>query len=83
MLQRHFIDLFAASQSFVGPMLLELKESLAVLNNVDDLRKHAVLSPMEQGDLMGAYTKRAVSYFPRYYWHFSVLMCVLCFLYRS
>lgn len=59
-LQRHFIDLFLGSQSFLGPMLLELKESIQLLNGVDELRKNFVLNPSEQGDNMGAFAKRPV-----------------------
>jgi hypothetical protein len=43
-------------------MLLELKDSLLLVNGVDDLRKDFVLNPVDQGDQMGAYAKKAVSY---------------------
>eukprot|EP01034_Spumella_vulgaris_P021372 gene21372-27402_t len=60
-LQRHFIDTFATSHAFVGSMLLELKDSLLLVNGVDDLRKGFVLNPVDQGDQMGAYAKKALS----------------------
>lgn len=63
-LQRHFIDTFATSHAFLGSMLLELKDSLLLVNGVDELRKGFVLNPVDQGDQMGAYAKKAVSVLP-------------------
>ncbi len=60
-LQRHFIDTFATSHAFLGSMLLELKESLLLVNGVDELRKGFVLNPVDQGDQMGAFARKAVS----------------------
>lgn len=60
-LPRHFIDTFASVQSSLCPMLLELRDSLAAVNNVDELRRIYALNPIDQGDQMGAYAQRSVS----------------------
>lgn len=42
-------------------MLLDLKDSLTQANNVDNLRNHYFLNPINQGDQMGSMAKRELS----------------------
>jgi hypothetical protein len=60
-LQRHFIDTFAASQIFIFPMLQQLRDSLMLVGNADELRKSCVLNPINLGDNMGVYAKKNLS----------------------
>ena len=58
---RHFIDTFASSSSFIRPMVLDLKESIVQSNNIDDLRNHYFLNPINQGEQMGSLAKRGLT----------------------
>lgn len=60
-LSRHFIDLFSPSLVFVKPMLLQLKDSLAVADNAEKMRNDSILNPLGEGDHMSQPTLKMVS----------------------
>lgn len=59
---RHFIDFFAPSLVFIKPILLQLKESIQIMDQCEDLRKSYLLNPINEGDAMGLPANRPVSY---------------------
>jgi hypothetical protein len=47
-LTRHFVDLFAPSLVFFKPILLQLRDSLAVMERCEDLRRDGLLNPINE-----------------------------------
>lgn len=52
-LNRHFIDFFSSSITFIKPVLLQLKDTMLLMNKCEDLRKDNVLNPINEGENMG------------------------------
>ena len=59
-LNRHLIDLFSSSLVFVKPILLQLKDTIAVADNVEKMRNDYLLNPINEGDHMSHPTLKMV-----------------------
>ena len=60
-LTRHLIDFFAPSLVFVKPILLQLRDSLALMERHEELRKEYVLNPVHEGKDMAQPALKLVS----------------------
>jgi len=54
------IDLFSSSLVFVKPILLQLKDTIAVADNIEKMRNDYLLNPINEGDHMGHPTLKMV-----------------------
>lgn len=59
-LGRHLIDFFAPSLVFVKPILLQLRDTLALADNTDKMRSDYILNPINEGDHMSHPTLKMV-----------------------
>jgi hypothetical protein len=60
-LTRHFIDLFAPALVFFKPILLQLRDSIAVTERCEDLRRDGLLNPINEEAAMSLPTLKPVS----------------------
>ncbi len=54
------IDQFSSSLVFVKPILLQLKDTIAVADNVEKMRNDYLLNPINEGDHMSHPTLKMV-----------------------
>jgi hypothetical protein len=60
-LTRHFIDFFAPSLVVVKPILLQLRDAIAVMDRTEDMRRDYSLNPLIEEGNIGQPTLKTVS----------------------
>lgn len=74
-LSRHFIDFFTPSLVFIKPILLQLKDSVSLMDHCETLRKDYVLNPINEAENMSLPTLKLVSNWLHKFAHYFYIPC--------